>query len=63
MNIEREIIKIEESKWANRHILLVEKNEVIEAFHHGVISNIVYKKLIVDIDKRFLELEYHNQSQ
>ncbi len=61
MDIEKENIKIEESKWANRHLLLVEKNEVIDAFHHGVISNIVYKKLLANIDKRLLELESENQ--
>ncbi|MEJ2650166.1 MAG: cation:proton antiporter [Sedimentisphaerales bacterium] len=62
MDIEKENIKVEESKWAARHLLLVEKNEVIDAFHHGVISHIVYKELISDLDRRLLDLESRKQA-
>ena len=57
LNLERPVLQAEESKWAARHLLLTEKNEVINSFHHGIISQSVYKRLLVDIDKRLLHLE------
>ena len=57
LNLERPVVQAEESKWVARHLLLTEKNEVINSFHHGIISQSVYKRLLVDIDKRLLHLE------
>ncbi len=57
LNLKDRKVQEEESKWANRHLLLVEKNEIIGAFHHGAINHVVYKKLLANIDKRLLQLE------
>jgi hypothetical protein len=35
----------------------VEKEEVIDAFHHGVLGQAVQEKLLADIDARLLRLE------
>jgi len=55
--IEQKEIRAEEMRWAKRHLLLVEKQEVIDAFHQGVLSQTVYEKLLADIDARLLDLE------
>ena len=47
----------QEAKWARRHLLLVEKNRVIDAFQEGRLSQQVYEKLLGDIDARLLEVE------
>lgn len=39
------------------HLLLVEKNRIMEAFHEGRLSQRVYEKLLADIDGRLLTLE------
>ena len=46
-----------EARWARRHLLLVEKNRVIDAFQEGRLSQQVYEKLLGDIDARLLEEE------
>ena len=57
LNVKDRKVQEEESKWANRHLLLVEKNEIIGAFHQGAISQVVYKRLLANIDKRLLQLD------
>jgi monovalent cation:H+ antiporter, CPA1 family len=47
----------EETRWARRRLLLVEKREVINAFHHGVVSREGYEELLADLDARILEVE------
>jgi NhaP-type Na+/H+ or K+/H+ antiporter len=47
----------QESRWARRHLLLVEKNRIIDAFQEGRLSQHVYEKLLADIDARLLTLE------
>jgi hypothetical protein len=42
---------------ARRHLLLVEKGAVIDAFHQGVLSQTVQEKLLADIDTQLLRLE------
>jgi CPA1 family monovalent cation:H+ antiporter len=42
---------------ARRHLLLVEKNRVIEAYRQGNISTVAHDRLMADIDARILELE------
>lgn len=56
-HIEQREIQAEEMHWAKRHLLLVEKQEVLDAFHQGVLSQTVYEKLLADIDARLLDLE------
>jgi len=56
-HIEQREIRAEETQWARRHLLLAEKQEVIDAFHQGVLSQTVYEKLLGDIDARLLNLE------
>jgi Na+:H+ antiporter len=46
-----------EARWARRHLLLVEKNRVIDAFQEGRLSQQVYEKLLGDLDARLLEVE------
>ena len=46
-----------EMRWARRHLLLVEKNRVIDAFQEGRLSQRVYENLLADIDARLLKVE------
>lgn len=55
--VERLQLYAEEVQWARRHLLLVEKGVVIDAFHHGVLSQTVQEKLLADIDAQLLRLE------
>lgn len=55
--VERLQLHAEEVQWARRHLLLVEKGVVIDAFHHGVLSQTVQEKLLADIDAQLLRLE------
>ena len=56
-HLERQELHSEEVQWARRHLLLVEKGVVIDAFHHGVLSQAVQEKLLADIDVQLLRLE------
>lgn len=47
----------EEMQWARRHLLVVEKKQVIDAFHRGVLNQDAYEKLLADIDARLLRVE------
>jgi hypothetical protein len=44
-------------QWARRHLLVAENEEIIGAFHQGVLSQTVYEKLLADIHARLLNLE------
>jgi CPA1 family monovalent cation:H+ antiporter len=44
-------------QWARRHLLLVEKNRIIDNFQAGRLSQKTYDKLLTDIDARLLEVE------
>ena len=68
-NIEQDIGQMEpnldqlmdqEARWARRHLLLVEKNRIIDAFQEGCLSQQVYDRLLADIDARLLTLETEN---
>ena len=50
-------IAAQESQWARRHLLLTEKNYVIDSFRKGIIDQEIYEKLMADIDARLLRLE------
>ena len=57
VHLEGQQLHAEELQWARRHLLLVEKAVVIDAFHHGHISQAVQEKLLADIDAQILRLE------
>ena len=57
LHLDKQQFHVEELQWAQRHLLLVEKGKVIDAFHHGVLSQGVQEKLLADIDARLLYLE------
>jgi CPA1 family monovalent cation:H+ antiporter len=57
LELDRAAIAAEESQWARRHLLLTEKNYVIDSFRNGIIDQEVYEKLMADIDARLLRLE------
>lgn len=56
-HLERQQLHAEEVQWARRHLLLVEKGVVLDAFHQGVLSQTVQEKLLADIDAQLLRLE------
>ena len=47
----------QEMRWARRHLLLVEKNRIIDNYQAGRLGQPVYEKLLADIDARLLEVE------
>lgn len=57
LRLERQQLETEELRWARRHLLLVEKGEVLDAFHRGHLSQEVQEKLLAEIDARLLRLE------
>ena len=57
LHLEQQQLQAEEFQWARRHLLLVEKGKVIQAFHQGVLSQAVQEKLLADIDGQLLGLE------
>ena len=57
LHIEGQQLHAEELQYARRHLLLVEKGEVIDAFHRGLLSQTVQEKLLADIDAQLLRLE------
>ncbi len=57
LHLEIRQLQAEEEKWARRHLLQVEKNEIIDAFHHGVFNQVVQEKLLANLDAQLLSLE------
>ena len=57
LELDRAAIAAQESQWARRHLLLTEKNHVIDSFRQGVLDQEIYEKLLADIDARLLRLE------
>jgi len=57
LELDRTAIESEESQWARRHLLLTEKNHVMDSYRQGVLNQEVYEKLLADIDARLLRLE------
>jgi CPA1 family monovalent cation:H+ antiporter len=51
------VFRDEELAWARRHLILVERREIIDAFHQGLFSQDAYEHLLADIDARILQLE------
>jgi Na+:H+ antiporter len=63
LHLEQEELQGEELHWTRRHLLLVERNEVLAAFHQGVLSQETYERLLADIDARLLRLESGGEEQ
>ena len=59
----KESIYNEELIWVKKHLMLIEKTEVMDSFHHGVISQTVQEKLLAEIDARLLDLESEDGSE
>ena len=57
LHLEKQQLHAEELQRARRHLQSVEKDAVIDAFHHGLISQAVQEKLLADIDAQLLRLE------
>jgi Na+:H+ antiporter len=57
LELDRAAIVAQESQWARRHLLLTEKNHVIDSFRQGVLSQEIYDQLLADIDARLLRVE------
>ncbi|MBU4262331.1 MAG: Na+/H+ antiporter [Proteobacteria bacterium] len=57
LELDRSEIEAQEAQWARRHLLLTEKNHVIDSFQQGILDQEVYDKLLADIDTRLLRLE------
>jgi CPA1 family monovalent cation:H+ antiporter len=57
LHLERDELREEERQWVRRHLLTVEKEKVLEAFHQGVLGQDAYEHLLADIDARLLALE------
>ena len=63
LKLDRAAIADQESQWARRHLLLTEKNYVIDSFRQGVLNQEIYEKLLADIDARLLRLESGEEEQ
>jgi CPA1 family monovalent cation:H+ antiporter len=63
LELDRLAIVAQESHWARRHLLLTEKNHVIDSFRQGILSQEIYEKLLADIDARLLRLESGEEEQ
>jgi CPA1 family monovalent cation:H+ antiporter len=57
LHLERVELEREEAHRAKRHLLLVEKDRAIEAFHRGTIGRETYDALLSDIDGRLMQLD------
>lgn len=57
VHLKREEIRQDELQWIRRRLVLVEKEELIEAFREGVVGRDVYEELLADCDARLLELD------
>lgn len=57
LHLEKQQLRDEELQRARRHLQSVEKNAVIDAFHHGLLSQTVQEKLLADIDAQLLRFE------
>jgi monovalent cation:H+ antiporter, CPA1 family len=57
LDIDKESVITQEATWARRHLLITEKNHVIDSFRQGILPQEIYDKLLADIDARLLRLE------
>jgi CPA1 family monovalent cation:H+ antiporter len=57
VHLEREALGGEERQRARRQLLLVERAQIVDAYHQGASSPQVYQHLIADVDAQLLRLE------
>jgi Na+:H+ antiporter len=57
LQLEREDLRAEETARARRHVLLAEKEEVLEDFHRGTLSAEAYDALLGTVDARLARLD------
>ncbi len=57
LHLERQDLRKEELTRARRHLLLVEKNHLLEAQREGLLGREAFEKLLGDADARLLRLE------
>lgn len=57
MDLAPEAFQEEEMHWVRRHLLLVERGQVVDALREGLMGQTVYDHLLADIDARLLQLE------
>ena len=57
LQVEQEDLRAEEGKRARRHLLHVEKEEILSDFHHGTLSREAYDALLAGTDARLAKLD------
>lgn len=57
MHLERGELRDEEARRTARHLLLVEKEHVLDAYHRGVLSQEALENVLRDVDARLGELD------
>ncbi len=57
LHVERRGLREEELRRARRHLLLVEKTRIIEAFRRGALGREAQDRVLADIDARLFEVE------
>jgi Na+:H+ antiporter len=57
LHLDQSELQDEEVRRARRHLLLVEKQEIIEAFHRGLLTQEAYEDLLAAIDARLARLD------
>ena len=56
MHVERAELRDEEARRASRHLMVVEKEYALDAYHRGVISQEALEEVLRDVDARLGEL-------
>ncbi|MHB8520006.1 MAG: Na+/H+ antiporter [Limisphaerales bacterium] len=57
LHVQNQRLHAEDLQRVRLHLLLVEKREVMDSFHHGVLNQSAQQQLLTDIDARLLRLE------
>jgi CPA1 family monovalent cation:H+ antiporter len=57
LHLEKSQLRESELRRARRHLLIVEKEQVLKANHEGLLGREVYERLVSDIDGRLLQLD------
>jgi Na+:H+ antiporter len=57
LTVERDHLQNEEVHRVRRHLLLVEKNRLTDAYQQGLLTPAVHDRILADIDARILDLE------
>lgn len=57
LRVDRDDLQEEERLWMGRHLLMVEKETVMDGYRRGTIGQETYEYLLADVDGRLLALE------